>query len=103
MSLGVKTMTIEDFLSQLNHAEKGWGLWLDRDNGKNYHVGQYHFENDRMPKSFIHVGNLNYIAHLRQKYLWSKMSESKNELLLGKEWAETFLAQWRNQNLKSLV
>jgi hypothetical protein len=96
-------MSIEEFLAQLNVAQKGWGLWVNRDNGRDYHIGQYAFENDRMPKNFIHVDNLDHLAHIRQQYICSKSSEKTNEVLLGKEWAENFLSQWRNQNLKYLV
>ena len=96
-------MSVEDFLSQLNTAQKNWGLWLNRDNGQDYHVGHYAFEHDQMPKHFIHVDNLDHLAHLRQQYIWSNILEQTNEALLGQRWAENFLDQWRTQNCQCLV
>ena len=96
-------MSVEDFLSQLNTAQKDWGLWLNRDNGQDYHVRHYAFEHDQMPKHFIHVDNLDHLAHLRQQYIWSNILEQTNEALLGQRWAENFLDQWRTQNCQCLV
>lgn len=90
-------MNTLEFLAQLNDAEKGWGLWIDRHNIEQHHVGQYSFENDRLPKSFVHVGNLDYLAHLRQKYILANTTNDKSEKVLGKEWAENFLSQWQNE------
>lgn len=81
-----------EFLAQLNDAEKGWGLWIDRNQLEQYHVGQYSYENDRIPKSFIHVGNLDQLAHLRQQYILANTSPDKSEEILGREWAEQFLS-----------
>lgn len=88
-------MNTSEFLSNLNDAEEGWGLWVDRNELEHCHVGQYSFENDRLPKSFIHVANLNYLAHLRQKYILNHLSLNLNETILGQEWAKTFLSQWQ--------
>lgn len=96
-------MVIEDFLAQLNEAEKGWGLWLDRDNGQDYHIGQYAFESDCMPKSYLHVDNLDNLVHSRQKYISSKSLQKSQEASLAKEWVDHFLTQWRSQNCRSLV
>ncbi|AFZ35869.1 hypothetical protein Sta7437_2327 [Stanieria cyanosphaera PCC 7437] len=96
-------MSIEEFLGQLNTAEKGWGLWVNRNNPHEYHMGQYAFDNDRIPKCFVHVDNLDHLAHLRQQYISSKASNQSNETFLGQEWAEKFLSQWCNHNLKALV
>ncbi|MDJ0744144.1 MAG: hypothetical protein QNJ32_12365 [Xenococcaceae cyanobacterium MO_167.B27] len=41
-------MTIEEFLAQLNIAHRGWGLWIDRNDIHQYHIGQYAFQNDRI-------------------------------------------------------
>lgn len=40
-----------EFLSELNAAPQGWGFWIDRQHIEANHVGQYSFENDRLPKS----------------------------------------------------
>lgn len=86
-----------DFLAQLNDAEKGWGFWIDRNHIEQYHVGQYSFENDRLPKSFIHVGSLENLAHERQKYIMSHVAPSlnnsgNNDETLSKDWAKTVLS-----------
>lgn len=86
-----------DFLAQLNDAEKGWGFWIDREHIENYHVGQYSFENDRLPDSFIHIGSLDNLAHDRQEYIMSHIAPSfnnysgNNDETLGQEWAKTVL------------
>ncbi|MEM9543115.1 MAG: hypothetical protein AAGA60_26940 [Cyanobacteria bacterium P01_E01_bin.42] len=81
-----------DFLAQLNDAEKGWGFWIDRNHIEQYHVGQYSFENDRLPKSFIHVDSLNNLAHERQQYIASHLnSDGNSDEALGQEWAKTLL------------
>lgn len=90
-------MNTLEFLAQLNDAEKNWGLWINRDQIDEYHVGQYSYENDRLPKSFVHVGNLDQLAHQRQKYILENTSASQTEEVLGKEWAESFLSQWQAQ------
>jgi hypothetical protein len=90
-------MNTLEFLAQLNDAEKGWGLWVDRSQTDHCHVGQYSFENDRLPKSFVHVADLNYLAHLRQKYILNHTTSNLNETLLGQEWAKSFLSQWQPQ------
>jgi hypothetical protein len=87
-------MNTADFLAQLNDAEKGWGLWINRDRVSEYHVGQYAFENDRLPKDFIHVASLDKLAHQRQRYILSRMATHDNETALGQEWADGFLRQW---------
>ncbi|GCA96027.1 MULTISPECIES: hypothetical protein [Microcystis] len=43
-----------EFLSELKAAPQGWGFWIDRQQIEANHVGQYSFENDRLPKSFVH-------------------------------------------------
>ncbi|MGK7915117.1 MAG: hypothetical protein AB4038_06150 [Prochloraceae cyanobacterium] len=88
-------MKTEEFLAQLNTADRGWGLWLDRNNIQEYHVGQYSFENDYLPKSFVHVGSLEQLAHQRQKYILNHNREQKNSEGLGKEWANNLLCQWQ--------
>jgi hypothetical protein len=90
-------MNTVEFLAQLNDAEKGLGLWIDRENPIQHHVGQYAFENDRLPKNFVHVASLDHLAHLRQKYILDNTSSSKSEEILGQEWAEQFLSQWQPQ------
>ena len=90
-------MNTLEFLAQLNDAEKGWGLWVNRDQIDQHHVGQYSFDNDRMPKSFTHIGSLDQLAHLRQKYILENTSLAKSEEVLGKEWAENFLSQWQSR------
>jgi hypothetical protein len=90
-------MNTLEFLAQLNDAEKGWGLWVNRDQIDQHHVGQYSFENDHMSKSFIHIGSLDQLAHLRQKYILENTSSAKSEEVLGQEWAEDFLSQWQSQ------
>lgn len=89
-------MNTVEFLSQLNDAEKNWGLWVDQKHTENYHVGQYFFENDRLPKSFVHLGTLDELAHSRQKYILNHSSSGIKEELLAKEWAEKLISQ---QNL----
>jgi hypothetical protein len=89
-------MSIDEFLARLNIAQKGWGLWLNRNNGKDYHVGQYAFENDRLPKEYVHVDNLDHLAHMRQEYIKSHYAEQENEFALGETWARSFLSQWRH-------
>ena len=88
-------MTTEEFLARFNIADKGWGLWLNRNNIHEYHLGNYSFENDRLPKSFVHAGSLNDLAHYRQKYLLQKNNIKKSAELLAREWAEQFLLQWQ--------
>lgn len=96
-------MNVEAFLAQLNTADKEWGLWVNRDNSSEYHVGHYAFENDRMPKSFVHVGSLDYLAHLRQQYIKAHWSEQTSKEVLSNEWAENFLNQWQVENSKTLA
>ncbi len=96
-------MTIEEFLAQLNIAHRGWGLWIDRNDIHQYHIGQYAFQNDRIPKSFIHVDNLDHLAHLRQRYIQSRQDITDNVNHLGWEWAKHFLAQWYATNCRILV
>ncbi|MBP0022241.1 MAG: hypothetical protein J7647_32380 [Cyanobacteria bacterium SBLK] len=86
-----------DFLAQLNDAEKGWGFWIDRNHIEQYHVGQYSFDNDRLPKSFIHVDSLENLAHERQKYIMTHAAPSlnnsgNNDETLSKDWAKTVLS-----------
>lgn len=90
-------MNTLEFMAQLNDAEKGWGLWIDRANPEQYHVGQYAFENDRMPKNFVHVASLDRLAHLRQVYIVNNPSTSKSEEMLGREWATQFINEWQSQ------
>lgn len=90
-------MSTLEFLAQLNTAIKGWGLWISRDDLNAHHIGQYSFENDRLPKNFVYVGNLEDLAHIRQKYILTHLKSPKNEDALGKEWAESFLSQWKAQ------
>ncbi|MCW6038141.1 hypothetical protein K4A83_17960 [Spirulina subsalsa FACHB-351] len=85
-------MNTLNFLAELNDAEKGWGLWVDKDHVNQFHVGQYAFENDRLPKSFIHVGSLDSLAHKRQYYILHNNSLDKNEDVLSQEWAEDVLS-----------
>lgn len=82
-----------EFLSTLNTAPKGWGFWLDRQRTDENHIGQYSFENDRLPKSFVHVGSLNELAHLRQQYILSHFDGRHSEEELGIEWAREVLAK----------
>ena len=89
-------MNTLEFLAQLNDAEKGWGLWVNRDQIEDNRVLQY-ADNDRMPKSFIHLDSLDQLAHLRQKYILENASSAKSEEVLGQEWAEDFLSQWQSQ------
>ena len=98
-------MTVEEFLTQLNIAQKGWGLWIDRNDIHNYHIGQYAFENDRIPKSFVHVDNLDHLAHLRQQYIQSRQDKDNTSNInhLSREWANKFLAQWYEKNHQVLV
>lgn len=90
-------MNTLEFLSQLNDSEKGWGLWVDRENREEHHVGQYAFENDRLPKAFVHVASLESLAHLRQKYILDNNASAKSETVLGQEWAKQFLSEWQPQ------
>ena len=90
-------MQTEEFLAKLNNAQKGWGLWVNRQNIHENHVGQYSFENDCLPKNFIHVGSLEKLAHLRQAYLLEKTNEKASEEKLSEEWADVFLSQWQMQ------
>lgn len=90
-------MNTLEFLSQLNTTTKEWGLWISRDNVDEHHVGLYSFENDRIPKNFIHVASLEELAHLRQKYILNNASSAKSGEVLGEEWAKTFLSQWHTQ------
>ncbi|MDY6785898.1 MAG: hypothetical protein SW833_25675 [Cyanobacteriota bacterium] len=94
-------MNTVQFLGQLNDAEKGWGLWVDRNNIEEHHVGQYAFENDRMPKSFAHVASLDNLAHQRQTYIANNSSSGKSEETLGHEWAEQFIAAWKSQPVEA--
>jgi hypothetical protein len=94
---GEKTMNTLEFLSQLNDAEKGWGLWINRENPQDHHVGHYSYETDHLPKSFVHVASLEELAHLRQKYLLSQNSSLFTEEALAQEWAQQFLSQWTPQ------
>ena len=89
-------MNTLEFLAQLNDAEKGWGLWINRDQIDDNRVLQY-ADNDRMPKSFTHIGSLDQLAHERQKYILENASSAKSETVLGQEWAENFLSQWQSQ------
>lgn len=82
-----------EFLSTLNTAPKGWGFWLDRQQIDENQIGQYSFENDRLPKSFVHVGSLDELAHLRQQYILGHLDERHNEEELGMEWARQVLAK----------
>ncbi len=88
-------MHTSKFLAQLNHCEKGWGLWINRENLAENHVGQYAFENDRIPRNFVHAGSLDDLAHLRQTYIRQKSAANLFDDVLGQEWAEQFLSQWR--------
>lgn len=90
-------MNTKEFLAQLNDAEKDWGLWINRNNFDEYHVGHYSVENDRFPKSFVHVKNLDELAHLRQKYIIFHASSGKSEDMLGQDWADQFLSQWHGE------
>lgn len=56
------------------------------------HVGQYSFENDLLPKSFVHIGSLAELAHQRQKYILSHLDSNGNVEELAQEWAQTLLA-----------
>ena len=86
-----------EFLAQLNDAEKGWGLWINRENPQDHHVGHYSYETDHLPKSFIHVASLEELAHLRQKYLIAKTSLPLTEEVLAQEWTQEFLSEWTSQ------
>jgi hypothetical protein len=81
-----------EFLSTLNTAPKGWGFWLDRQHIEESHIGQYSFENDRLPKSFIHLGSLAELAHLRQKYILGHPNTNCNDDELGMEWARQVIS-----------
>ena len=85
-------MTTLEFLAQLNDAEKGWGLWLDPKDVEKHHIGQYAFENDLLPKRFIHIASLDKLAHQRQKYILEHISSNSNNERLGREWANDFLS-----------
>lgn len=95
-------MNTTEFLAQLNDAEKDWGLWIDRNNTDEHHVGHYSFETDHLPKSFVHVASLDRLAHLRQQYILSRTPSGNSEDALGKEWAEVFLGEWKSQDLAKL-
>lgn len=88
-------MKTKQFLANLNMATKGWGLWINRNNLQENHVGQYCYENDYLPESFVHAGSLEELAHLRQQYILNH--EPKNNAELGEEWAENFLDHWQMQ------
>lgn len=88
-------MKTSEFLAQLNHSNKDWGLWVNRDNPEENHVGLYSFENDRLPKSFYHVASLEALAHERQSYILSHSNDPNNEQLLGRQWADSFLSTWK--------
>jgi hypothetical protein len=90
-------MNTLEFLAQLNTSTKEWGLWVNRENLNEHHEGHYSFESDRMPRSFVHVGTLEELAHQRQKYILNNASSVKSEEVLGKEWAESFLSQCQAQ------
>lgn len=90
-------MNTLEFLTQLNEAEKDWGLWIDRQQPDNHHVGHYAYETDHLSKSFLHVGSLEELAHERQEYILANESTNQSEEALGRQWAETFLAQWQAQ------
>ena len=81
-----------EFLSELNAAPQGWGFWIDRQHIEASHVGQYSFENDRLPKSFVHIGSLAELAHQRQKYILSHLDSNGNVEELAQEWVQTLLA-----------
>jgi hypothetical protein len=82
-----------EFLSTLNTAPKGWGFWLDRQRIEENHIGQYSFENDRLPKSFIHLGSLAELAHSRQQYILNHLDTRRDDDELGMEWARELLAK----------
>jgi hypothetical protein len=92
-------MNTLEFLAQLNTSTKEWGLWINRNNPKEHHEGHYSFESDGMPRSFVHVGTLEELAHQRQHYILHNASSAKSEEVLGKEWAENFLSQCQSQLL----
>jgi hypothetical protein len=87
-------MKISEFLAQLNISSKDWGLWLNYDNVQEYHVGQYFYENDRLPKHYIHVASLHDLAHRRQQYILNNNASGKSDAQLGQEWADHFLSEW---------
>jgi hypothetical protein len=88
-------MNTLEFLSSLNNATKEWGLWINRDCLSEHHVGHYSFEQDHLAKSFIHVGNLEELAHLRQHYILENLASTNNEEELSRQWAEKFLSEWQ--------
>ncbi|WP_013324534.1 hypothetical protein [Gloeothece verrucosa] len=90
-------MKTKEFLARLNTAAKGWGVWINRNNVDENHVGQYGFENDCLPKSFVFAGSLEELAHLRQKYILKATKPEKSDEELGQEWAQNFLEQWKVQ------
>ena len=94
-------MNTLEFLAQLNDAEKEWGLWINRESPIDYHVGHYSYETDHLPKSFIHVGSLEELAHLRQKHLLAKTSLPLTEEVLAQEWAQQFLAHWTSHQIST--
>jgi hypothetical protein len=90
-------MNTFEFLSQLNEAEKEWGLWVDRQQPDDHHVGHYSYETDHLPESFAHAGSLEELAHQRQKYILENAASNQSEEALGQQWAEGFLSQWQGQ------
>jgi hypothetical protein len=90
-------MNTSEFLAQLNVTDRGLGLWISRENLQEHHVGHYAFDNDRIPKFFIHAGSLEELAHLRQKHILNNPSSTTNEWFLGREWADNFLSKWQAQ------
>ncbi|ACK71547.1 hypothetical protein PCC7424_3145 [Gloeothece citriformis PCC 7424] len=90
-------MKTKEFLARLNTATKGWGVWINKNNPDENHVGQYTYENDCLPKSFVYAGSLEELAHLRQQYILNASIASKTDEELGKEWAENFLDGWQIQ------
>lgn len=90
-------MKTKEFLARLNTAAKGWGVWINKNNLDENHVGQYKFENDCLPKSFVYAGSLEELAHLRQNYILKASIAQKSDEELGEEWAETFLDHWKVQ------
>jgi hypothetical protein len=90
-------MNTSEFLAQLNVTDKGLGLWISRENLQEHHVGHYAFDNDRIPKSFIHAGSLEELAHLRQKHILNNSVSTTSEWFLGREWADNFLSKWQSQ------
>jgi hypothetical protein len=90
-------MNTLEFLAQLNEAEKEWGLWVDRQQLTDHHVGHYSYETDHLPESFVHVGSLEELAHQRQKYILENNASNQSEEALSRQWAQEFLSQWQAQ------